>query len=95
MSGGEANSYYAGAAPEQGQYQNQYQNPNQGQYQSPPQNNYQNGNHDGGAPPQYHMDMGGKQEFSQMFAIEKPKYHDIWAGLLVSGRLGRARRGRG
>lgn len=35
--------------------------------------------------PQHQMEMDGKQNYDQKFAIQGPKYRDIWAGLLVSG----------
>ena len=47
--------------------------------QAPPnyQQNFQNG--DGGPP----IDQNGKGNFDQTFRIEKPKYNDLWAGILV------------
>ena len=65
--------------PQQYQYQNPYQDPNQNQYQNPgpetkpPQH-----------PPTYDQAVYG---FEDAFKIEKPKYNDIWAGLLVSSPL--------
>ncbi|CAK7263521.1 pH nine-sensitive protein 1 [Sporothrix epigloea] len=77
---GEAASYYnndpelgranAGAAPQQPQqyYPPPGQDKQQQQYQPDmPRNNF---------------DMNGKQDFNQVFAIQGPKYRDIWAGLL-------------
>ena len=62
--------------PQQYQYQNPYQDPYQKPYQNvdpeakPPQH-----------PPTYDQAVYG---FEDAFKIEKPKYNDIWAGLLVS-----------
>ena len=72
--GGAADSYYN----EQPQM-----NPEPKYQQSPPTygQNYQNPNPVGvGPPPQ---PSGGKQTFDQAFKLEKPKYNDIWAGILV------------
>ena len=73
---GEADSYYnSGGPPNQYQMQQPYE---QAPYQQPPPNygqNYQNT-----APPQ---PSGGKQTFDQAFKLEKPKYNDLWAGILV------------
>lgn len=63
--------------PQQYQYQNPYQDPYKNQYQyqnvdpeaKPPQH-----------PPTYDQAVYG---FEDAFKIEKPKYNDIWAGLLV------------
>ena len=92
--GGAADSYYnnAGAQPQmsyppqaygngagyQGQSQNQA--PPEAKYQQAPPNygqNYQNG----GAPVGTSGD--GKQTFAQAFKIDKPKWNDLWAGILV------------
>ena len=35
--------------------------------------------------PQNNFNMDAKQDYDQKFAIQGPKYRDIWAGLLVSG----------
>lgn len=91
--GGAADSYYsnAGAQPPMsyppqaygnGAYQGQPQNqaPPEAKYQQQPPNygqNYQNG----GAPVGPSGD--GKQTFSQAFKIDKPKWNDLWAGILV------------
>ncbi|KAL8739607.1 MAG: hypothetical protein Q9190_007609 [Brigantiaea leucoxantha] len=73
---GEADSYYnSGGPPNQYQMQQPYE---QAPYQQPPPNygqNYQNT-----APPQ---PSGGKQTFDQAFKLEKPKYNDLWAGILL------------
>ena len=50
------------------------------QYQQPPPNygqNYQNT----AAPPM--AGVAGKQTFDQTFKLDKPKYNDLWAGILV------------
>ncbi len=81
--GGAADSYYQGnQAPMQ--YPPQAQNANGGanqhpKYQQPPPSygqNFQNG-----APPQV---SGEKLTFEQSFKIDKPKWNDLWAGILVS-----------
>lgn len=56
---------------------------NQQQYQQPypppqEQQPYNNGGYTNGAPP---PPMDGKQDFTQAFAIQKPKYNDLWAGI--------------
>ncbi|KAL8865491.1 MAG: hypothetical protein Q9174_006856, partial [Haloplaca sp. 1 TL-2023] len=77
--GGEADSYYSGGqAPMQ--YpppQQPYQQP---QYQQPPPNYGQNYQNNG--PPQAPMGGDGKQTFDQAFKLDKPKYNDLWAGIL-------------
>ncbi|SLM33695.1 protein pns1 [Lasallia pustulata] len=92
--GGAADSYYnkAGAQPQisyapqaygngtgyQGQHQDQA--PPEAKYQQAPPNygqNYQNG----GAPVGTSGD--GKQTFAQAFKIDKPKWNDLWAGILL------------
>lgn len=78
--GGAADSYYnAGGGQPPMQYQ-QGQPPNgyQQQPQYPPPNygqNYQNNSPTNG--------NGGKQTFEQAFKLDKPKYNDLWAGILV------------
>ena len=56
-----------------------------GGYQENPQAQYSQ------APPTYNQQspghsplMGEKQSFEQTFKLEKPKYNDLWAGILVS-----------
>jgi hypothetical protein len=71
---------------------------NQGQYQQqppPPQQSFQQDHQQGyqqptyGAPPPYSYNPpqpnDEKYSFEQAFKIEKPKYNDLWAGILVSG----------
>jgi hypothetical protein len=72
---GEANDYYQ-SAPEQPQ---QEQQPRYAQ--APPQygNNYGNNNY---VSPSYEP-QGEKQDFNQAFKLDKPKWNDWWAGLLV------------
>lgn len=73
-----------------GQYQQQQQPPYGGADQQawggdgqayPPQPTY-------GAPPPYSVNLpqlGDKDySFDQAFKLEKPKYNDVWAGLVVS-----------
>lgn len=72
--GGEAQGYYNGVQPQQQAYQ-QYQQPGHEQQQMgqmPPPPNY---------GPQ--SDNGGnKQNFDQTFQVERPKWNDLWAGIL-------------
>jgi hypothetical protein len=81
---GEAQGYYQEGAPQyvqqpQQQQQQPYEQKNyqkQQQQQQPPQyGNYAPQNYDAG---------GEKQDFSQAFKLDKPKFNDWWAGLLVS-----------
>ena len=63
--------------PPQGYNSNGYQGGPEPKYQQPPPNygqNYQNA-----GPPL----ADGKQTFDQAFKIDKPKYNDLWAGILV------------
>ena len=96
--GGAADSYYnnAGAQPPTSHppqaygngtaYQGQPGYQGQPQYQAPPEPKYQQ------PPPNYGPDFqnggepitgGGKQTFAQAFKIDKPKWNDLWAGILV------------
>lgn len=91
---GQADSYYNGGG---GQPNHGY--PMQSQMQYPPQaagNGYQNGEESKyqQQPPNYDQnfqnprpppvaDNGGKQTFAQAFKLDKPKYNDLWAGILV------------
>lgn len=95
---GQASSYYNEGVP-QGQppqpnygYEQQH-----GNYQQPnnppapyPQPNYQQPTYQQPAaeakpPPQYHQNVPDSgYSFDQAFKIEKPKWNDLWAGLLVS-----------
>lgn len=82
---GEAAGYYNGQGyqqPSQPQYNQSYgaqgQYPMQDQpaetkYQQPPPNYGQN----------FQAPQDGKQTFDQTFKVEKPKYNDLWAGILV------------
>lgn len=84
---GAADSYYYEG---QSQVQNPPQTYNQGnRYQGAPEPKYQQ------APPNYGQNYqnpegpststgDGKQTFAQAFKLEKPKYNDLWAGILVS-----------
>lgn len=79
--GGAADSYYnaGGAMPMQYQQpQPQYPPPKGAAYQQPPPTygpDYHNG-----APS---VGGDGKQTFEQAFKIDRPKYNDLWAGILV------------
>lgn len=84
--GGAADSYYnAGEGPPTMQYE-QGKQPYNG---NPPQNGPpQNGGYQQ-QPPMYGQNYAptsggdGKQTFEQAFKIDKPKYNDLWAGILV------------
>lgn len=84
---GAADSYYNGAPDQnkqgygmQQQQPMQYPPPTQNGYQQPPPNYGQNFQNPGQAP----MASGeGKQTFDQTFKLDKPKYNDLWAGILV------------
>lgn len=86
---GEAADYYSGA-PQQSNYY-QMQEP-AGYPPQPPQ--YENAQKYGppvGAPPpppNGQQNWGEKPSFEQTFKVEKPKYNDWWAGLLVCMRAG-------
>jgi hypothetical protein len=82
---GEAADYYQGAPAQGGNNGNyQMQDPKYGEHQQPPQYG-QNYAPPQGPPPQGYgqPQYGEKQDFNQTFAIQGPKYHDLWAGLLV------------
>ena len=95
---GQAADYYSqdiGQAPYQQQgYQQQYPPPNgppQGYAQpyAPPQQPYQPQEPKYGMqPPTYGQNFvppqDDKQSFQETFKIQKPKFNDLWAGLLVS-----------
>ncbi|KAL9125232.1 MAG: hypothetical protein Q9217_005534 [Psora testacea] len=70
---GEAHSYYNDSADGQSQMR----------YQQPPPNYGQNYN--AGPPPQAPMTGSGdgKQTFEQAFKLERPRYNDLWAGILL------------
>ncbi|MCJ1255487.1 putative choline transporter, neither null mutation nor overexpression affects choline transport [Lignoscripta atroalba] len=79
--GGAADSYYNDAPQSQPQYPmqsygngNQYNQNGAQKFQQPPP-----GYGPGPPPP---MD-GGKQSFDQAFKLDKPKYNDLWAGILL------------
>lgn len=59
---------------------NGYQGDSNPKYQQPPPNYAQNLQNPG-APPMAAGD--GKQTFDQVFRLDKPKYNDIWAGILL------------
>jgi hypothetical protein len=91
---GESDSYYNPNQPANGQYssagyQQQYQPqpppPSHPQYQQQPQQQpYQQGppqNGNGYMPAQGYD--GEKASFEEQFKVPKPKYNDLWAGILV------------
>jgi hypothetical protein len=67
---GEAANYYNGTGqPATHPPQNgQYNNAYKPQYEQPPS----------------YEPTSEKQDFEQVFRLEGPKYHDVWAGVLVS-----------
>jgi hypothetical protein len=68
--------------PQQAYNQQAYNNEYQGQepkYTQQPPNYGQNYN----APPPQIAEMGGKKSFDQTLKIQKPKWNDLWAGILV------------
>ena len=94
---GAADSYYNSgpSPPTEMQYapppQQQIQYPPQAaagptyepKYQQPPPPNYGQSDFQQNtvAPP--NMGSGGKQTFDQAFKLDKPKFNDLWAGILV------------
>lgn len=81
--GGAADTYYNGQPPMQ--YPPQaYNNVNPAPYQGGPEPKYQQ------APPTYGQNyqgpppmQGDKQTFDQTFKLDRPKYNDLWAGILA------------
>jgi hypothetical protein len=77
--GGEAANYYNQQPPPP---------PNAYQKHPPPQTDYNNGPANGGhyAPPPYPPPQsepkGPPPSYDEVFAIQKPKWNDVWAGLL-------------
>lgn len=88
--GGEADAYYKGQPQQQYPMQpydgNGPMNNGPG-YQQNGASNYQQGPPVYGSGPQYGEGaaplVDGKQTFDQAFKLDKPKYNDIWAGILV------------
>lgn len=82
---GEAASYYTGGAPQQSQYDYQGQK-NYGQQpygqQQPPQYGQNYAPPPGPPLPQQDGYGDSKPSFEQTFKVDKPKYNDLWAGLL-------------
>lgn len=83
--GGVADSYYNGGGGQQ-PYGNGYQAPQyppgpDPKYQQAPPNYGQSYQNNG--PPAPELGGDGKQTFDQAFKIDKPKYNDLWAGILV------------
>ena len=76
----------------QSQPQNNQQYGQQPQYQmQQPQLYPQEEPKYGQPPPNYGQNFqtsgGGKQSFEQTFKVERPKWNDLWAGILVSSYL--------
>lgn len=80
--GGAADSYYNNAQPPM-QYQSPQQPYNAYQQQQPPPSYGQNGPN--GQNYQNTSGGDGKQTFEQAFKLNRPKYNDLWAGILVYG----------
>ena len=81
--GGAADSYYnepTNQAPMQYPPQSYGQQP---QYQQPPPS-YDPTPQKPTNGPQMEAGAGGKQTWDQTFKLDKPKYNDLWAGILVS-----------
>lgn len=72
---------------QQGQYSNGQQQQYYGQQQQPPQYGQNFAHSQGPPPPQQGYGQQGhgdnKQSFEQTFKIGKPKYNDLWAGILL------------
>ncbi|KAL8999896.1 MAG: hypothetical protein Q9169_001302 [Polycauliona sp. 2 TL-2023] len=87
---GAADSYYNDGGPQQYQQQpnrNAYQQP---QYppgpelkSQPPPPNYGQAYQNNAPPPLPQTGGDGKQTFEQAFKLDKPKYNDLWAGILL------------
>ena len=79
--GGQSDSYFAGDGAQQAPYS--AQPPMQEGYQEPkyPQQPPSYGQNYG--PPTSVPAGGEKTTFEQTFKLQKPKYNDIWAGILV------------
>lgn len=82
---GEADSYYnpgqqvAAPPPQYSSYHEQPGAYNGYRPPPPPQQQQQYG-----PPPNEHGELDEKQSFDQTFKIERPKWNDLWAGILVS-----------
>lgn len=93
---GQAASYYDpnqgfNAAGQGSNYTNTYQERN-GNYQNyPPQQNYQQPTVESKPPPPPYPENTpppqSSYSFDEAFKIEKPKFNDLWAGLLVRNSL--------
>jgi len=74
--GGEAQSYYNDAQPPPGPPPNQQKGYAEGYgQQAPPQYGTSYG-------PQGYEATGEKMDFNQTFKVDKPKWNDLWAGVL-------------
>lgn len=81
--GGAADSYYQNAPTNQAPMLYPPQSSNQQpQYQQPPPNYDQNYQKPADGA-QMEAGAGGKQTYDQAFKLDKPKYNDLWAGILV------------
>jgi hypothetical protein len=58
------------------------QNYSQGYQQSAPQQNYEDPSKYTQPAPTYQPPQDSKEGFDQTFKVEKPKWNDLWAGLL-------------
>jgi hypothetical protein len=86
--GGEAADYYSGGGPQQNNTYYQMQDPANYPQQPPQYDNRANYGPPSGPPPPNGQQWGGeKPTFDQAFKVEKPKFNDIWAGLLVCARI--------
>lgn len=77
--GGAAETYY-NSGPSPPNNANGDQVPQNAPYQQPPPTYHQDFRAGNGAPP---IGPDAKQTFDQQFKIDKPKYNDLWAGILV------------
>ena len=85
---GAADSYYnpgSGQAPMRYEQQQPYNGGYQpDKHQQAPPNYGQS--YQMNAPHSHQAEGNGKQSFDQAFKIDKPKWNDLWAGILVSRR---------
>ncbi|MCJ1333206.1 putative choline transporter, neither null mutation nor overexpression affects choline transport [Thelotrema lepadinum] len=65
-----------------GEYNQGYQQNPQAQYTQPPPNYNQNGGYSQNGGPQGQAFTSGKPTFDETFKLDKPKYNDLWAGIL-------------
>lgn len=82
--GGASDSYYSNGQQPMQYPPQAYNNGNPAPYQGGPEAKYQQapptyGQNYQGAPPM----QGDKPTFAQTFKLDRPKYNDLWAGILV------------